>query len=74
MASRSCDLRSSAVGDAEDDDAASLLPPADLIFRQDAKRGESNVENASLSAINSARSVENSNNGRHVIFVNKRDE
>ena len=62
MASSSCDLRSSAVGDGvgkAEEDAASLLMLVDMIFR-DAKRGEWEAENASLPAINSARRAEKS--------------
>ena len=72
MASRSCDLRSSAVGDgggdSAEDDEASLLPLVDLIFR-DTKRGEREAENASLPAINSARRAEKSNNVRTILLL-----
>ena len=70
MASRSCDLRSSAVGDGvgkAEEDAASLLMLVDMIFR-DAKRGEWEAENASLPATNSARRAEKSKNG-HIILL-----
>ena len=69
MAERSCDLRSAVgdgAGDAEDDDAASLLPPDDLIL----KRGDREAENASLPAVNSARN----SNRRHIILGREKRE
>ena len=73
MASSSCDLRSSAVGDGvgkAEEDEASLLMLVDMIFR-DAKRGEWEAENASLPAtsINSARRAEKSKNGHTILLL-----
>ena len=70
MASRSCDLRPSAVGagDAEDDES-STVPLVFLIFREDTKRGEDEAENASFPAINSARSVENKSKSHIICFI-----